>query len=324
MKPISFISNVQSTIRAEVPPAGGAAPGTGVSSGQGQTQGAPSAGTSQGGAGPGGTTPGGGAASGAPSFDWAAQGLDAETLGFVQSKGYKTPGDVVSAYRGAEKLLGVPADQVIKLPQGEYNQDLMNKNVFDKLGRPPTAADYKLPVPQGQTPEYANEVSKWFHEAGLTAKQAQMLAEKSNGYLQQQMGTQGEATKAEQTRQLSELKATWGNDFDKNTGIVDRAAEAFGMKPEQIGALKGAMGVKGAMEFLHNIGSRLPTDDNFVSPEGRTNTFNGGLSVEQATTRKAELMKDKGFSARFSKGDADAKAEMMNLNRIISPGSITV
>ena len=39
----------------------------------------------------------------AGSFDWAAQGLDADTSAYVATKGFKTPVDVITSYRNYEK-----------------------------------------------------------------------------------------------------------------------------------------------------------------------------------------------------------------------------
>lgn len=317
--PISFISRVQESIRMQADPnaGGGASPAGGTQGGQPPAGGTPGAGQ-MGGAGQ--TA----AAGGAPAYDWGTAGLDTESLGFVQTKGYKTPADLVGAYRGAEKLLGVPADQVIKLPQGEFNQQVFNETVANRLGRPTNAADYKLPVPPGGNPAEGAEAAQWFHDLGLTTRQAQALAEKYNGKMQQTQQQLAQTNAAEDTRQVAALKGEWGQNFDKNTAIVDRAAEAFGMKAEQIAGLKKAMGAKAAMEFLHNIGTRLPTDDSWVNGTGQRTGFTGGMSVDQARARKTELQTNKGWVTKFNSGDTDARAEMSRLNQILSPGTVTI
>jgi hypothetical protein len=332
-QPISFSNTIQSSIRMEGEGAGagsggGNAGGTGGGAGAGNGAGGDaggSGGNAGAGAGAGGGNAGGNTGGAPAAFDWAKAGLDSEALGFVQQKGYKGPGDLVGAYRGAEKLLGVPADQVIKLPQGEFNQTTFNEQVANRLGRPAKATDYNLPVPTGADSNYAKQASEWFHELGLTTQQATALANKSNEYYMGQNKTSSEAAAAKATMDVTTLKANWGADYDKNTAIVDKAANTFGMNPDQLGALKNSMGPKAAMEFLLNIGNRLPTgDDPFIDGEGRQTNFQGGMSVDQAKARKGELMKDKAWVTKYGKGDTQAKAEMTRLNQIISPGHVTL
>lgn len=260
-------------------------------------------------------------------FDWAtAGGVTGEDLTYVQAKGFKGPNDLLASYKGAEKLIGVPADQVIKLPQStggvEITQQQMNEAVYDRLGRPKTAADYKLPVPEGVDVKFAENVSGWMHEVGLNTKQATTLAGKWNEYMAGVAKAQTEATTARAATDNQALKVEWGNKYDSNVALVDRAAAAFGMDQKQVTALRDAMGPAAAMKFLLNIGSKLGHDDNFV-PAGDNQGFTG-MSPEQAMTEIATLRKDKGFQEKFTKGDAEAKAKWTKLHQTAYPGVMTV
>lgn len=267
------------------------------------------------------------AAPAAPSaFDWASQNLDAETSTYVAAKGWKTPADVLASYRGAEKLLGVPADKVVKIPTGDFNQQVWNEQVFDRLGRPKDAAGYELTklVPAGADTKFAEAAAGKFHEVGLNAQQAKALTEWWNGQTQAVTTQQSEAAKLKNTQDIAALQGKWGQAFESNSAVVDKAAASFGMKPDQVAALKTAMGAKDAMEFLFNIGQKMGVSDEFISPDGRQTNFAGGMTADQAKQQIADLRKDKGFMDKYLKGDAEAKQRMTDLHRRASPGTLTL
>ena len=73
------------------------------------------------------------------------EGLDAASKSFAEARGFKSPAEVLAKIRGFE---------------------------------PPESADkYELPVPEGDTGEFAKAVAPLFHQAGLSAAQAKALAE---------------------------------------------------------------------------------------------------------------------------------------------------
>lgn len=260
------------------------------------------------------------------AFDWAQQGLDADTATYVAGKGFKTPGDVVNSYRNAEKLIGAAPESVVKIPTGEFNQELFNSQVADKLGRPKEAAGYELTklVPTGGDTKFAEAAQGKFHELGLTARQAQNLTKWWNEQAGGMTKATTEAQALKNTQEISSLKAEWGQSFDSNAALVDKAAASFGMKPEQVEALKTAMGPKGAMTFLHSIGEKMGVSDTFVSGDSRESTFAGGMTTDQAKAQIEEMKKDKGFMDRYVKNESEAKAKMTSLMARAYPGQITL
>lgn len=257
----------------------------------------------------------------APSgYDWTSAGLDADTLGYVQNKGWKGPGDSVQSYRNLEKLTGVPADKLIKLPKDDNAEDW--NQVYSKLGRPESPDKYDIPLPEGDSGEFAKAARTWFHEAGLSASQARKVAEKWNAHV-------GEASKAEQAKieqahsaDVAALKATWGDKYNTNAVLVDRAAEAFGMTEQQLAALKQTMGPAAAMKFLHNIGSKMGVEDSGLV-RGDTKSPGFGVSPEQALAKINEYRRDRSFVERFNSPDpktrGEARSEMERLHRIAYP-----
>ena len=249
-------------------------------------------------------------------FDWAGAIPDETVRGWTLAKGYKDVAGLAQSAWNQEKLLGVPADQIVKLPKDD-NAEAWS-TVYDRLGRPKDPKEYGLPVPEGDKGEFAATAAKWFHEAGLSARQARVVAERWNAHVVATTKTQTDTATAAEQAEGVKLKADWGAKFDENVKLVDAAAVTFGMTAEQLLALKTVMGPSAAMKFVHAIGSKLGVEGTFVSADRMA----GGqfTTPELAKARIEALKGDKGFIARFTSGDVDARAEMRKLHREAYPG----
>lgn len=258
----------------------------------------------------------------ADAFNWQTLGLDPEANTLVAERQWKHPNDVIKSYRNLEKLTGVPADQIIKLPKGD-DPKAWNE-VYTRLGRPEKAADYKLPVPEGQDGAFAKTAAEWFHEAGVTQAGATRLASKWNEFQAAQQQRQTEQLAARDTEQVNALKSEWGANYDRLAGQVDKAAETFGMTPEQLAALKQVMGPKDAMQFLQKIGSKLGVEDGQFH-DGASNQGFNNMSPEQAQAEIQRLQKDKLFAQEFNSKDprvkSEARQKMARLSVIAAPGA---
>ena len=175
------------------------------------------------------------------AFDWMKVGLDTDSMALVNDRQWKGVPDVLTSYRNLEKLIGVPPDRILKLPGDKDPAESWN-GIYDRLGRPKAATDYKIPLPEGDTGEFAKTIAPIFHEAGLSQAQVSKIAERHNALMGEQIKKSTEATKAAQEREIVELRSEWGPDYDRNNDTVDRAAAAFGMTKEHATALKQAMG----------------------------------------------------------------------------------
>lgn len=257
------------------------------------------------------------------AFDWGTAGLHADDLAHVTTKGYKSPADVVIAHRAAEKLIGVPADQVLKFPK-EMTPEF-EREAFTRLGRPAEAKDYEIATPKegGFDQGFVDWARGAFDKANLTKGQAKALSEQYNDLFATRAAADKAALAKRDTEQVSTLTAEWGANMAKNTALVDRAATAFGMKPEHLAALKQVMGPADAMKFMFGIGSKLGADDGYVDGEHRTNQ-SFGMTPEQAQSEIALLRKDKDFIGKYARGDSEAKARMLRLNQAAYPGTTVV
>ena len=172
----------------------------------------------------------------APPADWTAA-LDADTKTYLETKGYKSPAEALTALRGYE---------------------------------PPATADaYEIPVPEGESPEFAKAVAPLFHKAGLSAAQAKALAE---GWNEMQASQRGAATQAEADaataadaaakREDTALQSEWGKDYAANKEHARRAAMQFlpgdeDSKTAFVAELEKKFGYTATMKMWAAIGQGL-------------------------------------------------------------------
>jgi hypothetical protein len=252
-------------------------------------------------------------------FDWKTAGLDEGGMAFVTERQFKGPGDLLTSYRQLDSAFGVPPERLIKLPAPRDAGDpKVWEPIYKQLGRPETPDKYVLPLPAGDKGEFANEVRPVLHKIGLSQSQATQLSEWWNDKVAATEKMQRAELETRQTTEVAQLKQVWGRDYDARAGLVDRAAETFGMTPAQLDGLKTALGPKAAMEFLYTIGSKIAVEDATVPGMGQqSGTFT--MTPEIARAKIAEYKKN-GFAHLFESKDPkqrmEAHAEWNKLHQI--------
>lgn len=289
------------------------------------------AGAGDGGAGGTGTpaAPASGEGAAPAAFDWKSFNLDPATQNVVDAHQWKDIPSMVNSYSNLQKVMGIKGshpDRVVVLPKDGDPPEAWN-DVFTKLGRPAKAEEYELPVPEGQPKELANKASQWFHKLGIPKGAAVKLAEQFNAYgLEMSTAQQAQVIEAH-NKQVADLKAEWGANYDSNTLLVDKAAQTFGMGEKELSALKQVMGPGAAMKFLHNIGSKLGAEGRFV--EGQGGSSDPVMSPAQAQAEIGRLLKDKSFVQQWNstsdpKARQDARALMSKLQQTARPGATDI
>ena len=265
-----------------------------------------------------------------PAFDWATLKLDPAVQNTVDAHQWKDPSAAISSYMNLQKAMGMKGthpERFLLLPKEDAPPEAWNE-VFTRLGRPEKPEDYGLPVPDGQPKEFAGVASKWFHELGIPKGAAIKLAERWNAHILEQSTAAQAATQTAHTTEMTALKTEWAADYDANTILVDKAAEAFGMTQDQLQGLKQAMGPAKAMKFLHTIGSKLGVEGSFV--DGQGNAGGGAMSQAQAKAEIQRLMSDRTFIDLWNGkgGDLRARQEarqrLAQLQQLAAPGTTTV
>ena len=167
-------------------------------------------------------------------------GLDAATKAMIEKDGYKSPADLVAKVRSYQ---------------------------------PPDSPDgYEIPVPDGESPDFAKAVAPLFHKAGLSSDQARALAEGWNEMQAAERAADAEREAAEAReaaalaeRQQADLKREWGEKFDANVELSRRAIRsgmaAAGLKDdgmaEMIASLERAHGFAAVHKFFAALGAPM-------------------------------------------------------------------
>jgi hypothetical protein len=271
--------------------------------------------------GEGGTILGGGAggqqqAAGGAWFDT----FDDDTKGWVNARGYDKLDaaavlpELVKGYRGAESKLGVPADQVLRLPGKDAKPEDW-KQVWQKLGAPEQPDGYDFGEGLKDDKIAASFRAK-AHEIGMPAPMAKAAAEWFMG----ESTAAREAAEAEWNAkadgEIAALKSAWGNDFDKNIDLAKRVARTMGINEQEAQQLERMFGLKRTAEMFSKFGGALG-EHRFVGGQEGSGSF--GMSAEAARQRIADLGKDSAWMAKYVGGDADSKAEWTRLHQIAFP-----
>ena len=262
------------------------------------------------------------------AFDWKGAGVGEADIPLVTDRGWKNPGDVLTSYRNLEKLTGVPPEQIVKLPKTAEDKEGW-RAVHTKMGCPEKPDGYALPRrATDKDGNFEKLVGPWLHEVGISKSQAHGIVTKWNEYLDGRIKADEEAHEAATKQEMTALKGpeAWGDKFDANSAIVDRAAEAFGMTAEHLAGLKKTMGYGATMRLLFNIGSKVAVEGSeFIEGGGGKPGF-GGMSPESARAEIARLRVDKTFTGMFNsttdlRGRQEAREKMRKLEAMAYPGT---
>lgn len=263
----------------------------------------------------------------APWYQGVA-GVDNEIVGHWTNQGWhnKKPEEVAleatKAWKAAEKFVGVPADQIIRIPK-EVSDEAGWNGVWTRLGKPADAKGYDFTAIKRadgsnldvDTEAFIRDQSFKLH---LTKDAATAYA---NEWIKREDGAKAR-TAADTSAKLIEEKAAlaknWGPNFEANKFVAGRAAAALGIDPETVTALESQVGYAKVMEMFRAIGARIG-EDKFVMSDSRDGNRNQGpMSRDQAIARLSDLKKDAIYVKSYMDGDTAKAREMEALHRIIA------
>lgn len=181
----------------------------------------------------------GGSNGGSDDLGWRAA-LPDDLKNHEYVKGYSKPGDAIRDFVALKQEAG----SMLKVP-GENATDAERAAFYKAVGRPETAEAYSLKKPDG-LPEglpYSEDSEKvfkaYFHELGLTDKQAVQLWGKYHELSGQGFTAQQKAEADASAKALETLQSEWtGDTFKVNTELAHRAFMRTFDKPEQIAEAK--------------------------------------------------------------------------------------
>lgn len=249
---------------------------------------------------------------------WYDSISDAELKGFAQTKGWKDPASVVDGYRNLEKLVGVPKERLLKLP--EKPDDPAWGDVYAKLGRPDKPEAYEIPVPEGYgDPAFAKGIAEVAHKHGLPKGAVQALAQFNNDYIAKLIEADTKERETKSAAELQQLKGEWGSRFDEASELARRATREFGVSDGQAKAIEGALGTAGMLKLFNAIGTKLGEPKGFDPGSGEGGA-GFGMTPEAARSQIKALQGDKDWVTKYLNGDATARATMERLSRVAAGG----
>lgn len=245
--------------------------------------------------------------------EWAA-GLSDITKPTVAAKSWKSMDDAIVSYQNLEKFMGADkAGRGLVLPKDDAAPEEWEP-VFQKLGKPATPNDYSIPIPEGDTGEFAEMVKPILHKANLTNKQAEVLAGEWNTLMQAQAETMERAFQQQTALDLKDLQKDWGNQFDAQAELGRRALREAGLSQEDGAAIERALGLKRAAEAFAKLGKAYQEAPIKGGEGAQSSGF--GVTPADAKARIQTLVSDKEFGQRLRAGDANAKGEWDRLHQI--------
>lgn len=249
---------------------------------------------------------------------------DTETLGYLQTRGLDkmTPDKAalaaIQSHREAEKFLGVPADQLVRLPKDASDTVGWN-NIRAKLGAPADAKEYdystvKYADGSPLKPEEVESMRAIAAELHLPKNDAAMLAQKLVALSEKSREGSAALAAGALAQEQDKLNKNWGHNKAANTVVAENAMKAMGVTEEQIEATKGMIGYAATMEMFRNIGVRIG-EDKFITTPG--NTGQGAVMTRDAANyRLAQLQNDTVWFNKYLNGDALAVKEFNDLTSI--------
>jgi hypothetical protein len=225
----------------------------------------------------------------------------------------------VKAHREAEKLIGVPAEQVLRLPK-DVNDAEGYGRIYKALGAPADAKEYdfsgvKFADNSELNPEFAEGLRGLAAKIHLPKDAAVEVAK----WVASTIDSDEQKETAEYATKLATEKDTliknWGANAGVNKIVAQNAATKLGVDAEAMSALEKTVGYAKVMEMFRQIGSKIG-EDKFV------NNGNGPgsdvMTADQAQAKIDLLAKDEGWMAKFNAGDVQATSEFDNLTKLIT------
>jgi hypothetical protein len=245
-------------------------------------------------------------------------GVEAETLGFWQNKGLPLDNPkefgtkLTELYRSAEKFIGVPPDQVVKIPKADAAPEDI-RAYYERLGAPKEAKDYDVSAVKDAA--IAEALRATMHERGVPKDAAAAIAASVAKSLESKATSESTVNVQKLEEQKAALRANWGDKFDFNHLQAIEGARRLGIAPEAVKALEGVIGYDKVMDAMRKIGVGTK-EDTFVE-RGAGGPAGDVTTREGAVARKSELMADLAWADRYLKGGAAEAREMTRLNTLI-------
>lgn len=254
--------------------------------------------------------------------------LPPEIQGHFKNKGWdaKTANEVAfeatKAHFHAEKQLGIPSDQLVRLPKDSNDKDTLAA-FRTRIGVPAKAEEYdfsavKFADGSELDDSFVSTMRTSLHENGVPKEAA---AEIVKGVVKFMDGADADDIAKRNAAVIAgreELDRSWGANKDANKFIATQAVAKLGLPQDFVQKMENEVGYAQTMQTLLKLGQMMG-EDKFVNNNNKDAP--GVFTREQAEARLAELKRDTSWVAKVNSGDDKANQEFVSLTRIISMGS---
>ena len=162
------------------------------------------------------------------------ESLTPEARAVAEVKQWDNPSAAIGSYKNLETLMGEHnAGNTIALPKAADDKGAYDA-IYDRLGRPKEAAEYKIPdPPDGVTidADFVNAARPALHEIGLSQSQFEKAAGWYNTYTAERMKAIDTAMVTEAKAQEDALRLDWGDKYDAR---METARRVVKMVPSDI------------------------------------------------------------------------------------------
>lgn len=276
-----------------------------------------------GGAGDGGAAAAAAAAAAGAAKPWHEGKADADIIGYWQNRGLKLDDpvavalDMTKAAREAQKFVGAPPEQLLRLPKDASDEAGWN-TVYQRLGAPADAKDYDFSGVKnaaGLAPDAAllDTIRATAASLRLPKDKAPDLAAAVVKHLDSVQAERTAATAAALATEKAELAKSWGPNADLNKLTAMQGAKRLGVDQDTVALLENQVGYSKVMEMFRKIGAGT-SEDTFHDGGGNTNV----VTRESAQARLNELTNDQAWGKRLLAGDAAARREFDHLSALIA------
>ena len=255
---------------------------------------------------------------------WYEGKVSPEHVSLWQSKNWdasdpvKLADAVSKSYRELERHVGVPANEIVRLPKA--GDVAAEKQFWQRFGAPGNTdgynlADVKFADGSELRPEFVFQFKELANQLNLPADKARSVVEFMTKHMDSAETQDRFATHQQLMENKANLANLWGPNFDANKFIAVQAAPSLGIDAETVGTLENALGYDKVMEFFRQVGVKIGEDKYVTGLMAPTDT---AMTGPEAETELNRLKSDKEWVKKHFEGDPTVRQQFARLTSAIA------
>lgn len=192
----------------------------------------------------------------------------------------------VTSQREAEKLIGAPSDQVVRLPKDgtDPNFDAIWHKV-SAIGKPKDGYEFEGIEDAG----FKEFVQSTFLKHNIPPSVAKSLAADWNKYTTDAVSDHDKETADAAVAEQTKLYESWGAEKDHNLFLAQKGAEALGLNKDFVDEMQKQVGFTATLDGLRRIGAQTG-EASFLKGNAVEQTTQ--MTKDQAIARKNEILQE--------------------------------